>query len=450
MKLAGRLFLGVWTALGTTLFISVALMALIFGTLATDRAPDPFVQAAAIALDTGGRAGLERWLAANKDGLPYWQVYVLDPAGRDLLGRTLPSRLRKWATGRSAEQPIAGAVRYDGGRLVPSLVDRSGARYSFVTLPPVASPFRALVFGPGRWLILLGALVSTALVSWFIASSVARPLRALTRKAESIRGGDFNGRVAPEVALRSDEIGALARGFDGMLQHVRELLASRENLLRDVSHELRSPLTRMQLAIGLSRQSGGSSAQLDRLASEAERMEQLVAEILALSRLDGAARHLELMAIDLVELVDRVAADAAFEGAARQQAVLWSPPPAAVCVRGHEYWLGSALENIVRNALRYGPPGLPVEISLAPSADAICLRVRDHGEGVSEGELASLFQPFYRTAASRELQPAGTGLGLALVARIAALHGGNCRASNADDGGLVVELILPAMSPDRA
>ncbi len=242
-----------------------------------------------------------------------------------------------------------------------------------------------------------------------------------------------------------------------MAERIESLLTTQRQLLSDVSHELRSPLARLNVALALARQRSGDEAEgpLDRIETEAERLNVLIGRVLALARLESGAAAPEFVHVDLSRLVADIAVDADFEAKAKEAAVTlaFSEP---CSVQGNEPLLRSAIENVVRNAVRYTDSGTDVEIGLAfadivaddsvgDGAASRCavVSVRDHGPGVRDDQLAHLFEPFYRIADSRDRESGGTGLGLSITERAVRLHGGTVEARNAADGGLIIEIRLP-------
>jgi two-component system sensor histidine kinase CpxA len=267
---------------------------------------------------------------------------------------------------------------------------------------------------------------------------------ALGAATRDLAAGNLDARVGSNVSGRGDELGTLARDFDAMAGRLKELLRAREQLLRDVSHELRSPLARMRVALGLVRQPGSDlGRQLDRLETEIERLDRLIGQVLHLSRLDAHTGAVLRDDVDLVELVDGIARDAAFEAQARNVAIDWQPPREPLRVRGDGSLLASAVENVVRNAVRYTAPGTRVRLTLERDGASARITARDGGPGVPDGELGRIFEPFHRVAESRTRDSGGDGIGLAITARVLAAHGGTARAANAVGGGLAVTLSLP-------
>ena len=295
-----------------------------------------------------------------------------------------------------------------------------------------------------RFAVLLLAFAVTGGASWLLTRSITRPVRALRAATRQLAGGDLGARVDGRVSARRDEFGTLGRDFDAMAKRLRELLVGREQLLRDVSHELRSPLARMRVALGLARQPGGEpTRELERLDAEVERLDRLIGQMLHLTRLDATSADALREDVDLVDVLDAITRDATFEAQSRRVAVRWQPAPAPVVVRGNATWLASAVENVVRNAVRYTADDSAVDVTLERAGDAVQIEVRDRGPGVPEAELERIFEPFHRVAASRTRDSGGDGIGLAITARVLAAHGGRAVAMNAPDGGLVVRLSLP-------
>jgi two-component system sensor histidine kinase CpxA len=231
-----------------------------------------------------------------------------------------------------------------------------------------------------------------------------------------------------------------------MAERVRNLLELKQQLLRDVSHELRSPLARLQLALSLARrqESGSVERHLARIACEADRLEELIARTLKLARLDRPMQGLESAPLDVAELLANIVADVGIEAEARGCSVALEtqrPLP----VNGDPELLRSALENVIRNAVRYGPSGSKVGIEARRSDSRIEVVVRDSGPGVPEKDLELIFEPFYRVDAARNRAVGGDGLGLAIAARAVGIHSGRIQARNLESGGLAVHLSLPAV-----
>ncbi|MEW6490704.1 MAG: ATP-binding protein, partial [Thermodesulfobacteriota bacterium] len=296
----------------------------------------------------------------------------------------------------------------------------------------------------------LGAALAVVLaVSWFLARSLAAPIRELRRATRRLASGDLGARVGASLGNRTDETAELGRDFDRMAARIEELLEAQQRLLRDISHELRSPLARLGVALELARQKAGPQAAppLDRIGREAERLNERIGQLLTLTRLEGAGELPAREEVDLAELVGEVARDADFEARARGCTVeLEACEPARVV--GVPELLRRAVENVVRNAVRFTAEGTAVAIRLRQPAPAGAhIEVCDRGPGLPEAALAEVFRPFYRVADARDRSSGGTGLGLAIAERAVRLHGGSIRAENRGEGGLRVTIELPARAP---
>ncbi len=248
------------------------------------------------------------------------------------------------------------------------------------------------------------------------------------------------------AARRKDDIGALARDFNAMAARIEELLKGQRRLLADVSHELRSPLTRLGVALELAWRHipEEASGEYERMENELARMNTLIGSLLQLSRLDALDRPENRQTMDLSALLGEIAEDGEFEGAPHGRGVSADILP-GVSYSGDPALLRSAVENLVRNALRYSPEGETVDVSLSRQGGAVRILVEDRGPGVPEEELEKIFTPFHRVEQARErtLPDEGCGLGLAIAGRAAALHGGTVTARNRPEGGLAVEILLP-------
>ncbi|HQZ81941.1 MAG TPA: ATP-binding protein [Pyrinomonadaceae bacterium] len=290
---------------------------------------------------------------------------------------------------------------------------------------------------------LAGLLISAILFCALLAAYLTSPIRKLRRAAQRLAAGELNTRVKPQLPRRRDELADLARDFDEMAERIESLITSQERLTRDVSHELRSPLARMNVALELAKQRSGPELQplLSRIEGESERLNEMISRILTLSKLEsGAFDEFRGESLDLTEVVREVAADADFEAKAKGKAVdlVWSDECTIV---GNENLLRSAIENVVRNAVKYTDDGTTVRVSVIADNGNAKIQIGDRGGGVPESELTNLFIPFYRLGAARDRKSGGTGLGLAIARRAVMAHKGQISARNVS-GGLEVEIVL--------
>jgi signal transduction histidine kinase len=286
-----------------------------------------------------------------------------------------------------------------------------------------------------------------AIFCYFISRYLTKPLNKLGEAAANIAEGRLDTRVDPSLKKRSDEIADLARNFDRMAEKIEALVTGQRRLLGDVSHELRSPLSRLIVALSLVKQGPAEEAaeNLDRIALEARRLDTLIGQLLALTRIDSGVDRGWPVPFDLMNLVQEVANDGNFEARARNRSVVIKQAEACT-VSGFEELLRSAVENVVRNAIRHTAEGTAVEISLQTSDSRALLQVRDHGQGVPDNMLSEIFLPFRRAGDGNS---EGAGLGLAIAERAVHVHQGTIRAKNASEGGLLVEIDLPFRS-DRS
>ncbi len=309
-------------------------------------------------------------------------------------------------------------------------------RYWFFLIPARGRPGFSFFLPQYLWIV--GAMV---LLSYLLALHLTSPLRRLQKAVERFGKGDLAARVE---STRHDELGQLARTFDQMADRLQTLLAAERRLLLDISHELRSPLARLAVAVELDRSAQdveGREAALARIEKEASRLNALVGELLQVTRVEGDPRSLRREPVRLDELLSDVVEDCQIEARARACSVALQPPP-PVTVNGDAELLRRAVENVVRNAIRYTAPDSAVDVSLTAENACARVRVRDRGPGVPPDKLPHIFDPFYRVETDRGRSSGGVGLGLSIARRAIELHRGRIQASDADPG-LLVEIEVP-------
>ena len=460
-----RIFLLFWIAMalivGGSIAITFTIAAREYGAPELQRRPSVAIQASEV-LATGGISALKKWLAANEHSIPDRDLFIIGPDGADILGRRLSEgaarRLeffnRETMSGfeppdagppaagpRHLGQPTPGNFRPQ--RAAPQIVGPDGSTYTVLLVPRRPSIFGALTL-PGISLTILGiALAVSAFASWWLAQHLSAPIRRIQAGARALATENLEVRVSAGLEGRKDELAVLARDFDAMADQLRSNRGAVTRLLRDISHELRSPLARMRVALGLARQSPTDSPrQLDRLEGEIERLDGLISQVLKLARLHGSEAPFAREAFDIDEVLEEVVRDANFEGAVKNCKV--RQRGAARCVvHGNRELLRSAIENVLRNAVRYSPAGGLVDVTVECSGDGLSILVRDRGPGVPERDLERIFEPFYRVAESRDRDTGGEGIGLAITSQVMIAHGGTATANNHTGGGLEVLLRLP-------
>jgi signal transduction histidine kinase len=410
-------------------------------------------------------------------------AYLLDGTGREVNGRPLSEEVGNIAV-RAGNRGRA-EFSFSGKRALFALPvkDRAGNSYfaagnldlaafdshhppppGLLMNPPLmplgGGPPPPFLLGPGppprqsTILVLLRWVTTLAIsggVCFMLARYLTAPVLKLRDATRRFAGGELTTRIGPDSGRWKDELSQLAEDFDLMAERMSALLSQQRQLMRDISHELRSPLTRLTIAIELLRRQSTEQAApaLDRIEKEAILLNHMIGQALAISRLESNVEALDAAPVDIARLLEEIAEDADFEAGAgnRRVEVIETAP----CILwGSEEWLRRAIENVVRNAVRYTTTGTTVDLRLGQvmldSGPQVEISVRDHGSGVPEASLPHLFQPFYRVSSARERQTGGTGLGLAITERAVHLHHGSVAVSNASDGGLVVTIRLPLPS----
>jgi len=390
------------------------------------------------------------------------RAFVFDPSGHELAGRQVPPWIEDV---RQGVVPHRGPPHHHGwiDKLLPDPLLRQaltldGKRYTLVMeLPPGPRVF----FGPHEipGLGIAIAVSTSGLMCYLLAWSMTSPVTRLRKAAQSLAAGDLSARTGAPVSGRRDEMTELMRDFDRMAERIEGLVDSQSRLLKDVSHELRSPLARLSVALGLARQRATPEvapeleSSLNRIELEADRLNQLIQRLLTISRLESGTDGLRKTTLSLRELVEQVAHDAEYENpgrGCRVTSLVDMPADAAdeFLVEADSNLLRSAVENVIRNATRYTAEGTTVEVRLerqqAANGQEIVVRVLDSGPGVPDEALQKIFEPFYRLDDARNRQTGGAGLGLSIADRAIRLHGGQLRASNRKEGGLEVEIRIPA------
>jgi len=362
---------------------------------------------------------------------------LLDPSGTVLCDQ-------KRAKVNIAPLPVAGTVDFrtiDNRRMGISgpLKGKSSEYLALLELRPLDFP---LARGPVVKRLLLAIIIS-GLVCALLARYLTRPITRLRSAAQKIAAGNFGARAGTN-SVQHDEVGQLVKDFDHMAERLEVLIGAQQRLISDVSHELRSPLTRLKLALDLAR--GDSRHEvtptLDRIEREAERLTSLVGMLLTLSRLEAGESAPESTMVHIPDLLAEISADVEIEAQSRGCSVeiermqeCW--------IEGNQELLRSAFENVMRNAIRYTEPGTSVRVSAKCEANDVRIVVQDRGPGVPESELDNVFKPFYRVDTSRERRTGGVGLGLAIAERAVKLHNGKISAGNLPGGGFQVEISLP-------
>jgi two-component system sensor histidine kinase CpxA len=474
-----KVFLWFWLAM--SLVVGVILLVTHLTRPLHEPRPPQFIEAVVAAYSQGAADTFAREGATGLDSFQRHvehesrvRLRLFDGAGAELAGAEATEDERRLAA--QVFNSGGTASKMAGNRVLEARVVnlRDGGRYAFVSTlplgppaPPADAPPRPFqhLLPPGPLNFLLGdtadalaarviaALLTAGVLCYMLARYIVSPvvkLRAVTRQ---LTEGDLSARVGPLMGNRHDELADMGRDFDAMAARIEALLGAQARLLRDISHELRSPLARLGVALDLLRKRTGPEAatHLARIEREAARLNELIGQLLSLSRWETGADGARAQRVDLAALVREVAEDAEFEARSQNRSVEVSECEACE-TSGTSALLRSAFENVVRNAVRHTPEGTTVKVSLScrkgeTNGREALLRVRDEGPGVPVEALREIFRPFYRVDDSRTRETGGVGLGLAITERAVRLHGGAVSASNVHGGGFVVEIRLPLVQP---
>ena len=450
-----KIFLSYWVALA--LFFVLAIIVTITlrqrGEFAAWEARQNAVLSEAVqTYEQAGQPELRRYLDDLHDS-QHVRAFLFDDHGQELSSRPVPH----WAesVARGAMPPPHDLWQ----RFAPSpfrritLAASSGRHYTAVVMLPPGPIGPGGIPGMGVFI----GIVSSGLVCYLLARYLTSPIVRLRAATQKLAAGDLSARAGKPGSRGGDEIAELVRDFDVMAERLETSVKAQARLLTDISHELRSPLARLNVALALARQRTGPGAEsaLDRIDLEANRLNDLIGELLTIARLEAGDDSRQKLPIHMAEMLQEICSDADFEAQSRNcsvNGVIGCDP----VVIGSPTLLHSAIENVVRNGTRYTREGTAVEVCLERADTTIqheaIIRVADSGPGVPEESLGKIFRPFYRIDDARGRQTGGVGLGLAITDRVVRLHGGTVHAENRSEGGLVVEIRLPAVpaQPDIA
>ncbi|MCF6283258.1 MAG: ATP-binding protein [Candidatus Polarisedimenticolaceae bacterium] len=410
------------------------------------RMAEPQVAAVASAIKHGGEFAAKSFLREQMVHSPI-QIMVINDQGQELLGRQLSGKPPE--DGESVQSPT--------GQHFQVYAEHAIHGRSFLTLNHTP-PFALLRSNGGDlspWIIILRFTISiliSGLVCFWLAWYLAKPIQHLRKATQQLAEGQLDVRVGPSSGGRRDEIADLGQDFDRMAGRLQQLMLAQRQLLTDVSHELRSPLARLQVALELARRKSGELAadELNRIEREANRLDDLVGQVLTLSRLEAGVFESREDYIDIALLLEEIVQDAEFESIGQRRHVTLHYNSSKI-IKANGELLRRALENMVRNAMHYTADETQVDVTLKESVEQpnwITVTVCDRGPGVAEERLADLFEPFFRVAESRSRDSGGYGLGLAIAKRAIDLHEGTVSARNRSGVGLCVTIELPTYSKE--
>jgi two-component system sensor histidine kinase CpxA len=450
-SLFSKIFLWFWMAF---VIVGVTLAAVV----AITRSNETMLAKVSLYLPLEARKAADIYEREGKTGLKHHfdhivevgsaKPYLLDEDWKDVLGRNPSARAVAFAKAAREDAPLISKFTGWNGLVAQGAIGARGQRYTMLVVfsgQSVAGFIRSLGFETLFGLFAI-PLVGGLFCYW-LARHIANPIVQLSEAAGRIADGSLDARSDPDIRFRCDEIGRLGVSFDRMAERIESLVRGQQRLFGDISHELRSPLARLSVAEGLLRQCPPEERieYLDRIALEVSHLDQLIGQLLTLARIDSNADASRKEMVELSSLIQEVAVDGNFEAQGKCCAVRVDSEDLCTTMGAREQ-LRRAIENVVRNAIRYTRPSTDVEITirkqLAPALSRTVIQVRDHGPGVSSEHLKKIFLPFYRVPTSNGEPTGGAGLGLAITDRIVRMYGGSVSATNAPDGGLIVNLEL--------
>lgn len=410
---------------------------------------DSHATAAITTLESGHSKALIHWMESvgKRSNIT---LYLLSNTGR-IYSNALPTpEVKKIAEDLVHERLNDGLLKFDHLIVSHEIISLTGHTYRLVAVSEQPLAHHLTIPWAGLSIRLAIAVFFSGLVCYLLSLYLTRPLRYLGQAAKSLASGQLHTRVGYIRGHGNDEIAVLSHDFDRMAERLETFIRTKERLLSDISHELRSPLARLQIALEIGRKKSPEHAmqEFDRIEMECIRLNQLISEILEFARLDKSASDLRLTAVDTAQLLQSIIEDANYEFS-RKHTTVQLTKKESVILMADQRLLHRAIENVVRNALRYSPKNALVMINmLIEKNEVLHIDVEDQGPGIPEDELNKIFAPFYRVDASREKKSGGYGLGLSIALKAIQLHNGTITAYNLKDAGLRVRITLPIPCQD--
>lgn len=397
-------------------------------------------QTAAQIFDSEGKNGLDKFLERLGNSGRISAIGLFKENGEQISGGKIQFDVQN-ILGKSLTSDAAEFERGETSSLIARKTAlKSGETVALITQwerPPSPDFFP---LSQGQVLRILAVILTAGLLCYALALYLTAPISKLSQATRKFAGGDLHTRLDIK---RRDELGDLSREFDRMAERIETLVTSEKRLTQDISHELRSPLARLNVALELARVKANPESQslIERISTESNRLNEMISRLLVLSKLETGSENFEKHELNLTKIFEQVAADADFEAQGNGKSVKITQKD-AVKVFGNETLLRSAIENVLRNAVRYTKDATAVDVKLARNGKTAIVSIRDRGAGVPEEDLEKLFRPFYRVSQARDRKSGGIGLGLAIAERAVHAHSGSIKAENTDEG-LAVEIVLP-------
>ena len=400
-------------------------------------------QTAAQIFNAEGKAGLDVFLDRLKNSGRISAIGLFWENGEQISGSVIPFDVKN-VLSKSLASDAAEFERNETSSLIARKTFlKSGETVVLVTQWERPAPQNFLPLSQRQILQILAVILTAGILCYALALYLTAPISKLRLAARRFAGGDLHTRLD---IRRRDELGELAREFDRMAERIENLVTSEKRLTQDISHELRSPLARLNVALELARKKANPETEglIERIATESNRLNEMISRLLVLSKLETGSENFEKNEINLTKVFEQVAADADFEAQGNHKSVRIRHKDEAK-VFGNETLLRSAIENVLRNAVRYTKEETTVDVKLTKNGKNAVVSIKDYGAGVPEDELEKLFRPFYRVNTARDRKTGGIGLGLAIAERAVHAHRGSIKAENTADG-FAVEITLPTLS----
>jgi two-component system, OmpR family, sensor histidine kinase CpxA len=411
----------------------------------------PILAAEAVnAYETGGPKAFARFSQRDSRSDEH-QLYLLDGFYKDVHSRPITDDGLRVARAAKSGQ----LVIFRGHIAAYKFISSSG--HPYIMMLNLKSGLRAIgeALASDGGVFSLSLFLLVTLLCFWLAYHIASPIHSIQSTARMVAQGDLKARVPSAVSKRHDELAALAIDFDSMVDRLEVLIRTQKDLLSSVSHEVRSPLARINLSLAIlkKRSSAPTDDVFQRLESDVNRIDLLMGQLLLLSRLEAGLSSADRDEVNLGQIVEEVTADGNFEAQASGKSVSLQAADSVSLQNADPHALRSACENIIRNAIRYTRPGTDVQVVLAMDKSTLqpvaLLFVRDFGSGVPEEFLQAIFQPFVQVPGDKSSDE-GNGLGLAIALEAIRMHGGTISAANLPSGGLEICVRLPAVHPSAA
>lgn len=447
LNLTTRILIAFWITMVLVIIFSIGMLAIDREDFDGEGAPPPTKIGDEVAqrLLQEDYKSVKEWFA--KQPLYYRdKIFILNKEV-EILNRYLPRILKRISVELNEDRPFIQSHRrrlITLGRLLPL---PSGENVKIlVILKKQRPPWHEIILDNLPW-VMLASILITGFISYGLARYISRPLRSLRAVTKQLAGGDLSARVLPNIVNRKDEVYLLAKDFDHMAEKLQRSMESQKRLIQDISHELRSPLARLQIALELARKRMQSNEQqdLDRIENECQQLNDIITTLLNLPSYELQPELALNDQVDIGELLNTLSEDLNYSGNFAPIKVENNLDNTMI-IQANGQLLRSALENVMKNAQLYSDQKQPVLVTITQNNSYLEIKCKDSGPGVPEGKLAEIFKPFYRASDARERSSGGHGLGLAIAKRAVELHQGDIKAYNIEPKGLCIHINLPILS----